>query len=322
MLTSTFKCVFLTLFVCALIGCEETLNVANDASLQDEGDATTEPGGGGRTDSTPRPDFPPNPPMPGDDDGEEESNEPPPECSDGAKAWRAAALSFDEQYGFNLDNHQTLEHGASIPEEGCGIPDGLDGRDAAFNELLKMLGPLEPDLDIPAGIAHAISTGALEILIYIRGYSIDGENDDIRLTLVVNGVRHPGATDLHATLENETFHVSFETLPLHLNGIQVIPFGDPVVVDLPINLSGGRLELPAPQISGSTYMTLGARMLYQGEDGVKSHLQTFVMDILGISDDIDPMMANYIDMSSDGVACDSISLGAQLRLIYDDICDV
>lgn len=312
-----FILVFIALTFCFACGGEDP-QIAHDAGDETIPDATC-----CRTSANPRPDSSFDPEDEDDEDEEEETGS---LCSGGAKAWRLVSFDSSSQFGFNLDNHITTDSETKTPANGCGILDGNpDGIDNAFNPFFSIVGSTLFTLNLQEIFQEAIWEERFSITAYLRGYEEGGANDAITITLVVDGEELPQLTDLPASLEGGKIKVSIAQLPLMLDGVESTPNEDDqtAFLDFPINLFSARLELDEPQAGSTLTGILGGAMPYKGEDGFSSNLHDFLdevdFDMEGL--DLDEMIEGLLDTSSGGVLCDLLSLGAEVRFVYDEtIC--
>lgn len=320
--TLRFILVFIALTFCFACGGEDP-QIAHDAGDETIPDATC-----CRTSANPRPDSSVDPEEKDeeDEDDEEEEEETGSLCAGGAKAWRLVSFDSSSQFGFNLDNHITTDSEPKTPANGCGILDGNpDGIDNAFNPFFSIVGSTLFTLNLQEIFQEAIWEERFSITAYLRGYEEGGANDAITITLVVDGEELPQLTDLPASLEGGKIKVSIAQLPLMLDGVESTPNEDDqtAFLDFPINLFSARLELDEPQAGSTLTGILGGAMPYKGEDGFSSNLHDFLdevdFDMEGL--DLDEMIEGLLDTSSGGVFCDLLSLGAEVRFVYDEtIC--
>lgn len=244
-------------------------------------------------------------------------------CRDNAEAWKLSSLAIAATYGFDLDDHVTGNDDPKTPSTGCGVPDGNpEGIDNGFAALVDVLGAL--NIDIDSIIAEAIAGGDVDVVAYIRGYSDGGANDNIQLTLIVNGAEIPELVDVEAELTADGKIVAeLESLPLQLRDIE-IPLGEePTVLNLTINVLKVRVEIDEPGSEASTLAILGGGVQYSGTGGLRDDLIDLLdkIDLGDMEIDPDAIVGDFLDMSSDGNTCNSISLGAQVGFTYSDLCE-
>ena len=245
-------------------------------------------------------------------------------CRDNAEAWNLSALVLDGAHGFNLDDHVTVDGDGATPATGCGVADGNDeGIDNAFSSLLGLVASLADDVDINAIIADAIRNGDVEVVAYIRGYTPDGANDSIQLTLIINKTEYPQLIDVDAELVDGKIVATLERLPLSLSGIELNIGDAPANLDLTINILDVRVEITEPGTETSSLAILGGGVQVGGEGGIQADIEKLIDD-LGFGDmvaefgGVEGLMGMFADISSNGTDCDSLSLGAEVRFTYND----
>lgn len=256
-------------------------------------------------------------------------------CSGGAEAWNLSRLVISGEgvtYGFNLDNHVTGDDEAKTPETGCGIadgnPEGIDNSLAGLLDMVALLGSdEEEEVDINAIIQEAIDSGSIEVIAYIRGYDPDGDNDEVELTLVINGYEYDELVNVKGTVQGGKIVATLERLPLTLSGIELDLGEEPVELNLTINIFDVKVEIDEPGNETSAEAMLGGGVQVAGEGGLQADLESLIND-LGFGEMIDELggldtlLDLFLDHSSDGASCDSLTVGASVTFTYNnELCN-
>ena len=257
-------------------------------------------------------------------------------CSGGAEAWNLSRLVISGEgvtYGFNLDGHVTGDNEPKTPATGCGIadgnPEGIDNSLAGLLDMVALLGSdeEEEEVDINAIIQEAIDSGSIEVIGYIRGYDPDGDNDEVELTLVINGYEYDELVNVKGTVEGGKIVATLERLPLTLSGIELDLGEEPVELNLTINIFDVKVEIDEPGNETSAEAMLGGGVQVAGEGGLKADLESLIND-LGFGEMIDELggldtlLDLFLDHSSDGASCDSLTVGASVTFTYNnELCN-
>ncbi|NLE48762.1 MAG: hypothetical protein GX614_10200 [Sandaracinaceae bacterium] len=256
-------------------------------------------------------------------------------CSGGAEAWNLSRLVISGEgvtYGFNLDKHVTGDNEAKTPATGCGIadgnPEGIDNSLAGLLDMVALLGSdEEEEVDINAIIQEAIDSGSIEVIAYIRGYDPDGDNDEVELTLVINGYEYDELVNVKGTVEGGKIVATLERLPLTLSGIELDLGEEPVELNLTINIFDVKVEIDEPGNETSAEAMLGGGVQVAGEGGLQADLESLIND-LGFGEMIDELggldtlLELFLDHSSDGASCDSLTVGASVTFTYNnELCN-
>jgi hypothetical protein len=267
----------------------------------------------------------------GDDNGVDPGPDPCEGVDPNDDIWEMTRLALPDPddptdvIGFDLDgvdNSPGAEEPGPTPEEGCGIFDLAGGVDNVIGMLLPLVGELASGLDVQAAIDDAIADGAVSIVASIKNYDGAGSTG-VTLSLVLNGDVVPALQDVPATVDGAgNIRAEIDSLPLTLENLPI----EDAMVDLVLDISNAIVEVAAPTGNTSTAI-IGGAILYGDENSgpnafrsqIENLIETLDLGDLGI-EDVDLIIGNLLDMSSDGVNCDSLSIGARAtfsRIVCD-----
>jgi hypothetical protein len=230
-----------------------------------------------------------------------------------------------EVIGFDLDmidnSEETGVAPGPTPAEGCGNTDLEGGVDNTLVIVLDILASVF-EADFQGALDAAIENGSLAIVAIAENYA-GPSSAGVTLTLVVNGESRPELTEAAAHVDEAgDIHASFSSLVLTIPDLDV----EGTSIDFVIAMADVLVHVAAPT-APTTSMVIGGRCFYGDETSGSDVLRPQFLAMLdaagdvGIEiEDLDSVLAPVLDLSSDGINCDSISVGVRATIQKVD-CD-